>query len=117
MKILLLKFAICLRSIVIGFINPRIITLEVWPKLGLISSNQILTINTMELKQNLTHQKKFLSDIKELDKYCINSHTLTKEMKKMQLKFKSLFPPNHPLRITKAIISTNWLKKYINYFT
>ena len=69
------------------------------------------------IKTESNTPEEILIGYKELEKYCISSHPLTEEMQEMQLRFKSLLPLNHPLRITKAIISPNWLKKYINHLT
>ena len=59
-------------------------------------------------------EKEILIATKELIQYIIEKKELTSIQIIKQNRFKKLFPINHPIRKTRALISPYWVDKYLN---
>ena len=87
-----------------GKIHCRRLTPDYFQDMNLYSKcGLIIQDNTSE---------EILTGAKELQLYCLGSNKLTPNQVKMQLRFKELFPVNHPMRHSPDyIISPNFLDK------
>ena len=68
-----------------------------------------------QLKVEDNTETEILIATKELIAHIIEEKKLTNIQIKKQNKFKKLFPTNHPIRKTRALISPCWLDKYLHY--
>lgn len=69
------------------------------------------------LKVEDNTETEILIATKELIAHIIEEKKLTNIQIKKQNKFKKLFPINHPIRKTRALISPYWLDNYLHYLS